>query len=399
MAKEQINLAELSDDEIQQLDFSAIAEEPNEENASDPGVPDEDQSTIDETGEDNEEEETGGAVSSDDSDEDSDEGVDSTSAEEDEEGGNDEPPNVEAESRTDPHQGEETDSDEAEGESDSSPDTDYKAELDKVLAPLKAAKRTISIDDVDKARRLMQMGADYSRKMEAMKPYQRVLKTLTKADLLDEGKLNFLIDLANKKPEAIQKLLKDSEIDPMDLDLEDSGDYQPTDHMIGDAELAIEAVIDDIRDSEAFDQTISVVSKWDNASKRQLQDNPQALGFLNSHIEAGIYDMIMDRLESDKIFGKHRGLSDLEAYKAVGDAMYEEGAFAQQDSAPNPNTPPSTGTTTQGQRQSGSKESVKARKRAASPPKGGTASPGKKMPNFLEMSDEEIEKFDINSLM
>lgn len=124
-------------------------------------------------------------------------------------------------------------------------------------------------------------------------------------------------------------------------------------------------------------------------------DNPAVLRFLTAHMEAGIYDMIMDRLESDRIFGKHVGLSDLEAYKAVGDAMYDEGAFAKA----NPTAPSAAGTTDQGPSQDskGSREAVKARKRAASPPKGTASAVKKKVPDFSKMSDDEIENYDWRS--
>jgi hypothetical protein len=108
--------------------------------------------------------------------------------------------------------------------------------------------------------------------------------------------------------------------------------------------------------------------------------------------------MIMDRLESDKIFGKHVGLSDLEAYKTVGDAMFEEGAF---DKAPNAQAPSAAGSTDQGSSQDsqGSRESIKARKRAASPPKGGAGKGMKKQPDFSKMTDEEIENYDWRSAL
>jgi hypothetical protein len=87
-------------------------------------------------------------------------------------------------------------------------------------------------------------------------------------------------------------------------------------------------------------------------------------------------------------------MSDLEAYKAVGDAMLENGEIIE----PNSSASSASGNTTQGgSHPNGSDASIKARKRAASPTKG-SASAGKKMPDFSKMSDEQIEKFDINSL-
>jgi hypothetical protein len=396
--KAQKNLAELSDEEF--LDEFAgmqaeLASSANE--ASDPGVQEEAQSTDSDADTEQSAEETGGADSEEPAEEVSADGVDSASEQVDEEDGNEEPSVDTAGERADPHQGEATDDSKSTDASESPEVPDAQAELAKVLAPLKAAKRTINLESVDQARQLMQMGVDYSRKMEQMKPYQRVLKTLERADLVDESKINFLIDLANKQPEAIKKLLKDSDIDPLDLDLEDSNDYRPNDHLIPESEMAIEEVLDTVRESPAFNKTVDVITGWDTASKRLLMDNPQVIRHLNDHMEAGIYDMIMDRLASDRIFGKHSGLSDLEAYKAVGDALHAEGAF----NAPNPQATSTAGNTNQGHSQDsqGSNDSsLKNRKRAASPPKGTASSvKGKKQPDFSKMTDEEIENYDWRS--
>jgi hypothetical protein len=248
----------------------------------------------------------------------------------------------------------------------------------------------------------MQMGVDYSRKMEAMKPYQKVLKTLERNDLLDIEKVNFMIDLDKKDPEAIKKFLKDSNIDPMDIDLEDNTGYQPTDHSPSDKELAVDSVIDGIRGTASFDTTVKVITEdWDTASRQLLLDEPDVIRIINDHVEAGIYDQITERLQDERVFGKHAGLSDLVAYKAVGDAMFDEGAFGD-PGTPTPPTPtPPAAAPQDEQDPKGSDESEtakrKARRKAASPTKGSAATK-KKGPDFSKMSDEQIESFDIDSL-
>jgi hypothetical protein len=381
----------LSDEEFINEFARHQSEASNSSNDSEPGVPDESQASSASDGDVEDVTETGGADHTNETNDDEDAGEANTSEEGDDGDGNEEPSSDTSGGRTSPHQGKGTDDAETEDESDSTTASGAEAELAQLLSPLKAAKRTIEIGSVEKARQLMQMGVDYSRKMADMKPYQRMMTSLERAGLLEEDKLNHLIDLYNKRPEAIQKLLKDSDIDPLDLDLEDGAVYQPNDHMISEGELAVDEVLDSIRPSPKFDDVVNTVSTWDTASKRALMDNPQVLQHLTAHMEAGIYDMIMTRLESDKIFGKHVGLSDLDAYKAVGDAMHEEGAFA-----PNAQATSATGNTDQGHSQDsqGSRESVKARKRAASPPKGTASKVRKGQPDFSKMSDEEIEKYD-----
>jgi hypothetical protein len=394
------NIQELSDEEFLE-EFAKHREEgfPASNQDSDPGVPEESQASEPAAETEGESEETGGAVSGGSEAETEGDGEVSSSEESTSDDGNDEPDEGETGARADPHQGSDTSDQDPDSESKSTKSGTTEAEqLAELLAPLKAAKRTIQIDSVEKARQLMQMGVDYSRKMADLKPYQRMMTSLERAGLLEEDKLNHLIDLHNKRPEAIQKLLKDSDIDPLDLDLEDNADYRPNDHMVPEGELAVDQVLDTIRTSPKFNDVVNTVQSWDTASKRALMDNPQVFQHLAAHMEAGIYDMIMDRLESDKIFGKHVGLSDLDAYKAVGDAMHEEGAF---NKAPNAPAPSAAGSTDQGSSQDsqGSRESIKARKRAASPPKGGAGKGMKKQPDFSKMTDEEIENYDWRSAL
>lgn len=343
--------------------------------------------------------ETGGADPAESTPESTESGEVTTSEESSEGDGNDEPDEGTSGARTAPHQGADTSDQKPESESKppKAPGTETE-QLAQLLSPLKAAKRTIEVGSVEKARQLMQMGVDYSRKMADLKPYQRMMTSLERANLLDEDKLNFLIDLHNKQPEAIKKLLKDSDIDPLDLDLEDSGNYRPNDYMVPESELAVDQVLDTIRPSPKFNDVVTTVQAWDTASKRQLMDNPNVLQHLTAHMEAGIYDMIMDRLESDRIFNKHVGLSDLDAYKAVGDAMYEEGAF---NKVPNAQATSTSSNTDQGHSQDsqGSRDAVNARKRAASPPKGTAGKVQKKTPDFSKMSDKEIEEYDWRSAL
>ena len=94
--------------------------------------------------------------------------------------------------------------DDTEGESSDVPVVDYKAEYEKLLAPFKANGTDMQAQSVEDAIQLMQMGAGFHKKIAALKPAMKQVKLLEKHGLLDEDKLNYLIDLANKKPEAIQ---------------------------------------------------------------------------------------------------------------------------------------------------------------------------------------------------
>jgi hypothetical protein len=214
---------------------------------------------------------------------------------------------------------------------------DYKAVCDKLFTPFKANGKEIAISNVDDAISLMQMGANYNKRMAALKPNLKLLKLLENNDLLQEDKLGFLIDLHNKNPEAIKKLMQDSKIDPMDLAGE-TNEYKPQKHVISDSQIELDNVIGDIQDSPTFQKTIDVVVKqWDSTSRRIVGDHPEILKTIDSHMQIGIYDMIMTEIEKERMFGRLKGLSDIEAYRQVGDAIEARGGFnslAQKENSP-----------------------------------------------------------------
>ena len=116
--------------------------------------------------------------------------------------------------------------------------TDYKTFHDKMMAPFVANGKTIQLQSVDEAIQLMQMGANYTRKMQSIAPHRKVLMMLENNGLLDEGKLSRLIDLDKKNPEAIRALVKEAGIDPLDIDVESDSTYVPGDHVVSDEAMA-----------------------------------------------------------------------------------------------------------------------------------------------------------------
>ena len=205
---------------------------------------------------------------------------------------------------------------------------DYEAAYKQLTAPFKANGREIQVQSVEDAVALMQMGANYNKKMAALKPNLKLMKLLENNGLLNEEKLSFLIDLEKKNPEAIGKLIKDSGVDPLDLDASKAGDYKPTPHKVDDRELELDAVLDEIQETPSYTRTLDVVSnQWDGVSKNVIANSPQILKVINSHVQSGVFDVIVKEVEREKMFGRLSGLSDIEAYRQVGDAIQARGGF------------------------------------------------------------------------
>lgn len=394
------DLSSMSDEEIMDMDESDIVVAPVEKDAE--GGSSADDADKDGSERDNPDDDTGGAGDNEDSPEDADESDDPS---DDDEGSDDDPDSDDGDADDSPDADQADDKDESDDPEDDTDDTEetFESKYNQLMAPFKAAKREIKLDNIEDARRLLQMGVDYSQKMQRIKPQLRILRTLEKAGLTDPSRINFLIDLEQKNPEAIKKLLKDNDIDPMTLNLAGSEDYTPTDHAVGDSELEVRDVLDNIKDDPGFDKTFELITKGlDKASRAALQERPEVIAELHTHIEAGVYDTVQERVASERMFGRLKGLSDLDAYYTVGDQMYKAGEF---DAKPNDPASAADDKPKGAAQDSGSDaEEVKAakaklrnRKRAAKAPRGRAAKAGKKIPDFSKMSDKEIEELDISS--
>jgi hypothetical protein len=282
---------------------------------------------------------------------------------------------------------------ETEKESDE-PAIDFEAEYKRLLTPFKANGREIAVKSVDDAIALMQMGANYNKKMAALKPNLKLMKLLENNGLLSEDKIGFLIDLEKKNPAAINKLVKDSGIDPMDLDAEKASGYKQTAYTVDDREIELDTVLDEIQGTPSYNRTLEIVStKWDAASKQVIAGSPQLLKVINGHVESGIYDIISKELESERLFGRLNGLSDIEAYRQIGDALHAKGAFNSlaQGSSQNqqkPATPPVVVTP----KPKVEDDKLKDKRRAASSTKPAAPTSVPKDFNPLALSDEEFTK-------
>jgi hypothetical protein len=267
---------------------------------------------------------------------------------------------------------------------------DYKAEYERLTAPFKANGKDVAVKSVDDAIALMQMGANYSKKTAGLKPHLKVIKMLEKHDLLDESKLSYLIDLHGRNPAAITKLVKDSGLDPMEMDTEKATDYKPQNYSVDDREIELDSVLDEIKESPNYQRTLSTIaSEWDAASKQVIAGTPALLKVINSHMDSGIYDLIQKEMESERLFGRLQGLSDIEAYRQIGDAINARGGFEflakkQQTAQPRQMvvTKPSAPVD----------DKVKDQKRAAAPVKAAPATKVAKDFSPLALSDEEFAK-------
>lgn len=276
-------------------------------------------------------------------------------------------------------------------EESSSSKVDYKEAYEKIFKPFKANGKEIQVKNPEEAIQLMQMGANYNKKMAGIKQQLPILKMLEKNNLLDERKLSYAIDLMNGDKAAIARLVKETEVDLYDIDEESGDTYEPSYKGVSEQEMQLTQTIEDLRDSPAYDRTIEIATDvWDNPSQQFIVNNPGVLNVLAQHIESGIFDTIWKEAERLMTIGElPQHLNSLEAYKVTGDHMNEQGLIGEGNSNAKAQ-----------QNKNSKREATKRKKQATQKPKSaGRNQTNNNAINPLELSDEEFEKLGAEHLM
>ena len=258
----------------------------------------------------------------------------------------------------------------------------YEDAYKRIFAPFRANGKEITPRTVEDVISLMQMGANYTKKMQAMAPMRKIVESLSKAKVSEED-LNFLIDLHKGDKEAIKQLLKKNEIDVVDLDL-DEIKYKPNNENIAsDEDVNFAETISDINDSLPKIQEI-LNSKWDAESKKLLLSDPRAMRALHEEIQMGRFDKVQDRLEVEKTFGRYKDVPDVQAYidlvnRMVAEEQATQSKVQKEQSKPTKPVPD---------------------KRKAAPTRGQTkGSSTLTAKDLFSMSDEEFERLSIKDLV
>ena len=274
-------------------------------------------------------------------------------------------------------------------ESDEKEDTvDYESLYKKMMAPFKANGKMIQVNTPEEAITLMQHGANYTKKMHALKPNLKMMRALENNGLLEEDKINNLIDLANKNQDAILKLVKDANLDPMEIDTSVETTYKPQNHSVSDQEMDFHTTLEDVLSMSSGSETISMInSQWDQASKEAIYKEPQIMQVIHDQRANGIYDRIYAEVDRRRTLGTLSNTIPLiQAYKQVGDELHSSGQLVAQETPANQSKPKVLETRASNPRKAVSNGD---KARAASPTRAAPKSSPKPFDPF-ELSDEEI---------
>ncbi len=196
-----------------------------------------------------------------------------------------------------------------------------KAFYEKVTAGFKANGKTYKIDDPDDLIALAQQGLNYNQKMAAIKPSLKIVRALQERGIESLEQLGELLDLHDKKPEAIAALVQKSGIDTYQLE-EQAKNYVPSVPQVNDQLFEFEQTAKSLESNPHFGTVVNHLQTFDEQTRQEIFTKPHLLSVLTDHVANGYYDQIMSRLEIEQATGRTRGMTFLQAYDAIGNQLF-----------------------------------------------------------------------------
>lgn len=277
---------------------------------------------------------------------------------------------------------------------------DYKALYEQIVGkPFKANGREFTIKTPEEAIQAMQMGLNYHEKMAVLKPVRRVAQMLQQANAMDESTVAFLLDLHNKKPEAIAKLVKESGIDLYEFDVAQADNYQTTHQAPTDAQMLLNDTIESLVVQPGFTEMFNgIANSWDDQSQKFITENPAILGVLQQMNASGEYQQIMDEVSRRRLFQPElASMPMLQVFRDT-EVRLREANLLKSTATPaqvqQVQSQQAVATTTQ-LKQGTASTANQARRAAAAPRQAPQTSPNKLTPeDIFSLSPEEFAKID-----
>ncbi len=185
-------------------------------------------------------------------------------------------------------------------------------------------KKTRGFTDPKKIIQSQQMAAGLGEKMAAFKPYRPFMNTLKEKGMLDNPeKFNLAMQLLDGDPEALKKQLKEANIDPFEMDMENIN-YVPKNQVANNIEIALDDVMENAAQHGVDSQIREIISNdWDDDSVIELLEDSQNSADLINHMSTGIYDLVQDRMSEKRRVDTNQTYSNKPKIEQYREAVVE----------------------------------------------------------------------------
>ena len=265
------------------------------------------------------------------------------------------------------------------------------------LPALKASGKEIPIQSLEELYTLASAGFDYTKKTQKLAKHKKAV-SMMEENGISERDLSLFIEAKQGNKDALAALVKEAGLDPLDIE-EPAGEYVPGAYIPDDKQLMLKEIEEEISMDPEYDITVKVVNEMmDPISQEKMAQDPIMIKLLHEDIKNGVYDNVAVQAEKLKVIdgGKQ---ADIDYYIQAARMMFPpqqpqqpvvQQGF-QQPVMQQPVAQQPLGSQQQVVQQQEPKRSVDTSKRKAAGPTRAKVPP-KKVINVDEMSDDELMK-------
>ena len=162
-------------------------------------------------------------------------------------------------------------------------------------------KKVKGFTDPKKIIESQQMAAGFSDKMAGFSKYKPFMNTLKDKGMLDSPeKFNLAMNLLDGDQEAIKQHIKNLEIDPFEMDMENIN-YEGKNQVSSNLEIAYDEILENANTNHVRQEVQDVIrDDWDDQSVISLLEDKQSSADLVNHISTGAYKVVQERMAEKK---------------------------------------------------------------------------------------------------
>jgi len=176
----------------------------------------------------------------------------------------------------------------------------------------------VEVDNIDELKTIASKALKDKNRYDKYKDELAILEGIKEQGLSDKD-LYLLVEARKGNKQAIAKLLKETNIDPYDLDLEDESidEYKPKEYKVDPKIMEVKSIIDDAKKDDHVFKTFDYILNKEFSEKDRVTafEDPELLGFIKDTVKDGIFDKIAPNYTKRKIMGENAISAYINAFK------------------------------------------------------------------------------------
>jgi hypothetical protein len=265
-----------------------------------------------------------------------------------------------------------------EDEENNTPDEPEKDNENKESILLNFGSGEIEVNDINELQTIASKALKDKTKYDRYKDDISLVQGI-KEQGLSEQDLYLLVEAKKGNRQALAKLLKETNVDPYDIDIDDEevDNYQPNEYKSDPRIVETKAIIDNLKtNQEVFTKFNNLLTNdFDEQSRTKAFEDPQLLEFIGESINSGLYEKLAPNYMKKKLLGQDSISAYISAYDEFMKSVQNQEKTKIETQAKQNNV-----------------KATKRKKASVGTKKQANNSPKKKV-DIANMSDEEFEEY------